>query len=155
MGQTGITYKEVKVINASDGAITASTTYAPSALNQIGFYRECWCVIKTTDQDLPGAGDAVDVFIQTTFDSGNNWVDVENIHFENGTAVANRDDNETGTWVAALTGAMISTTARETGDATIDADTKLDIGFGSGLRVKIVVANAGNITCDFYVHLKP
>ena len=46
------------------------------------FFTEATLTIDITKLTLPDADDEVDFYIQTTYDNGENWVDTENIHFD-------------------------------------------------------------------------
>ena len=139
----------------SPGRLPRQTLRAAGATtaNEVGSHKIVWqgythaIVIFNFTTVTMAVTEECDVFIQTTYDGGTNWHDVENIHFEDGSEV-------TGFRIAVLSLAMSSAVARTGSDATLADDTKLDIPLGSGLRVKHAFTNGGTINYTAEAHFR-
>ena len=78
----------LQTLRTASGALTAADT--SDAVDSIGpdvvrgeIYTRATVTLLVTTLTLPDADDEVDFYLQTTYDGGTNWVDVENIHFDN------------------------------------------------------------------------
>ncbi len=124
------------------GAITISTTHA--ALTGLGQYNNAIISAIFATLTLPDGDDVIDVYLQTSYDGGTTWVDIENLHF------ATADDGNTPTHIFMIGPPVIGTTvARVPLDAAITDDTKVDIPLGDRVRFKTVVAGATAPTYNF------
>ena len=136
-------------------ALTSNTTLTHDRLSSdLSRYHHATVTLVTTDQSLGTASDEIDFYIQTTYDNGTTWTDLENIHFENGAAATNRDDGETGSWVSHIMRPTSRVAATAVTDGTLADDTVVDAGIGTGLRVKVVFTQTPSITCSIHVLLK-
>jgi len=71
--------QSVYTIRSASGDLTAGET--TSVLSTRG--RFATITLDVTTLTLADADDEVDFYIQTTYDGGTNWVDCQNIHFDN------------------------------------------------------------------------
>ena len=81
----------------SDALTTAYTTPVVLAGGQYGTTATIFLNVSTIT--TPDADDEVDFYIQTTYDGGTSWTDVENVHF------ATADDGNTATRIIVIDGA--------------------------------------------------
>ncbi len=83
------------ILQTASGALTATTTTAaPNAV-----FSTAIIFLDVTTITTPDADDTVDFYIQTTYDDGTTWTDVENVHF------ATADDGNTATRIIVIDGA--------------------------------------------------
>jgi len=126
-------FKTNVTLRSASGTLTAAETATGVATG--GFNN----AIVRLDMTLVtcAAGEEVDMFLQTTYNGGTDWVDIECVHFENA-------DNGTTPTLLLRVGPGRPTAADvaeiET-DATLADDTKLDLPLGSQLRWKTVITN--------------
>ena len=87
-------------LRAASGSLTAGET--STALTTIGGYEAVSIVLDVTTLTLADADDEVDFYIQTTYDNGTTWTDIQNVHFttaDNGTtprSILHIDDRRDG-----------------------------------------------------------
>ena len=129
----GLSQANVALRRAS-GALTAGETTAP--LVGIGWANLAVVRIDITTLTTPDGDDEVDFFIQTSYNGGTDWVDVEQIHY------ANAENGTTPTVLAVIGGPQSSAVARAETAAALADDTKLDLPLGDRLRIVTAVAGA-------------
>ena len=66
-------------LRAASGALTAGET--TTAITTVGGFETATVVLDVTTLTLADADDEVDFYIQTTYDAGTTWTDIENVHF--------------------------------------------------------------------------
>lgn len=83
------------ILQAASGALTATKT-----TNEVNTaFSTAIIFLDVTTLTLADADDEVDFYIQTTYDGGTSWTDVENIHF------TTADDGNTATRIIVIDGA--------------------------------------------------
>ena len=83
------------ILQTASGALTAATTTdAPATV-----FSTAIIFLDVTTITTPDAADQVDFYVQTTYDDGTTWTDVENINF------TTADDGNTATRVIVIDGA--------------------------------------------------
>ena len=131
----------VKTLRAASGALRAGEA---STGVRIHHYVQATLVLTITDLVITDTGSQVDFYIQTSFDEEVTWTDMENIHFDN-------TDSTTDTIVKIIRFGVVAhatgDTAFDNTDGTLTDDTKVKIGLGTHIRVKVV---ADLPTGDFY-----
>ena len=121
-------------LRSASGALTAGET--TPALTGIGWARLAVIRLDITTLTLADGDDEVDFFIQTSYNAGTDWADVENVHF----TVA---DNGTTIILLIVIGLpQSSATARTETDAALADDSKLDLPLGDRLRIQTAVTGA-------------
>ncbi len=124
------------------GAITISTEHTP--LTGLGQYNNAIIQAIFATLTLPDGDDVIDVYLQTSFDGGTTWVDIENVHFET------TEDGNTPTFIFMIGPAVVgTTTGRTPTDGTITDDTKVDVPLGDRIRFKTLLAGATAPTYNF------
>lgn len=88
--------QNVIAIRAASGALTAGET--TTAIASIRGRTVASILLDVTTITTADADDEIDFYIQTTYDSGTNWTDVENVHF------SNADNGNTATLMIAIDG---------------------------------------------------
>ncbi len=122
------------VVRAASGDLTAAETSTP--ITDLGAFNLATILIKFTKLTLPDGDDVVDFYIQTSYDGGTTWTDVEAIHF------ATADDGTTPTKAVVIGGPQSSAVARVHTSGTLADDTKLDLPLGDRIRIETKVAGA-------------
>lgn len=96
--QAASTFRDFEfTLRTASGALTAGEIAGP--ITNTSSFAIATVVIDMTTLTLPDADDEVDFYVQTTYDDGVNWTDVENIHF------SNADDGTTARRIIRITGA--------------------------------------------------
>lgn len=122
------------VMRAASGDLTAAETSTPIInLEEYNYAAVLLNITKVTAI----AGEDVDFFLQTTYDGGTTWTDIENIQV---------DEAENGTTLSKV---LVVTPNRPTAkdvaenstDGTLTNNTKLDLPLGSRLRFKVTINN--------------
>ena len=72
---------DLYTLRSASGALTAGETTAAVSLLGRASYVSGAVYLDITTLTLPDADDEVDFYIQTTYDDGTSWTDIENIHF--------------------------------------------------------------------------
>jgi len=121
-------------IRAASGDLTAGES--ATAVVGLGMFSLAVLQLDVTKITTPDVDDEVDFYIQTSYDEGSNWIDLENIHF------ANADNGTTSTRLVVLGLPQSSAVARAVTDGALADDTKLDLPFGDRIRIKTTVTGA-------------
>ncbi len=124
------------------GAIAVATEHV--ALTGLGPYNNAIVQAIFATLTLPDGDDVIDLYLQTSYDGGTTWVDIENLHFE---TAAN---GSTPTHIFMIGPPVIGTTvARVPVDGAVADNTKIDIPLGDRLRFKSLLAGATAPTYNF------
>ena len=91
--------------------------------------------LRITELIMPDGDDEVDFYIQTKMNG--TWVDVANVHYDNGDEATTGDDWLIGIGPKAAGVAVVAHT-----DGTIADDGTADIPLGEAVRVKVLVTGA-------------
>ena len=137
IGAENLSWVDVEV-RAASGALTAGESTTP--ITGLGIYNSAVLRLNVTTITTPDGDDEVDFYIQTSYDAGATWVDVEAIHY------ATADNGNTAALVAVISLPQSSAVARTATDGTLADDTKLDIPLGDRLRIKTKVTGATDPT---------
>lgn len=121
-------------VRAASGALTTGETTTP--VTGLGAYRLAVIRLDVTTITTPDGDDEVDFYIQTSYNGGTDWADVENVHFDNA------DNGNTAIKLIIIGDPQTSAVARDETDGSLADDTKNDIPLGDRLRIKTVVAGA-------------
>lgn len=148
-------FRMVELRASSAAAMTASTTLTNDDLTTMAErYRGAKVHIVTTDQNLPNGANQIDFFLQTTYDDGANWVDIEDVRYLDASADTGFNNNETSSYIMVVSEAMASSGRRNVTDGTLAANTKLDLGLGNSLRLKVIFLNqTGSPSITFSVNV--
>ena len=119
-------------VRAASGNLTANETSTP--ITGLERFTEALIRLDITNLAMNGS-DEVDFFLQTSYNRGTDWVDVEQIHF----AVA--DNGLTPTLLLVISGPQTSAVGRVETDAGLADDTKLDLPLGDRIRFKTVITD--------------
>ena len=123
-----------RILRGASGALTAGETTTP--ITGIGWANVAVVRLDVTTQTLPDGDDEVDFYIQTSYNEGVDWVDLENFHLataqNGGTSIREIiiDSNQSN--VGAIT---------ET-DGTLADNTKNTLPLGDRLRISTAVTGA-------------
>lgn len=122
------------IVRTASGALTAGEVSAPL---RIGSWVKLAIVqLLVTTLTLADADDEVDFWLQTTYDDGTTWVDLENVHF------SNADNGTTASKILTIGWPRASNPAQNITDGTLADNTKLDLPPGGQLRIKTGVTGA-------------
>ena len=121
-------------LRSASGALTAGESTAAIT----GLQGAILAVVRldVTTITTPDADDEVDFYIQTSYNEGTDWVDLENIHF----ATANNGQTALRLIVIALP--QSSAIAGTETDGALADNTKLDLPIGDRIRIKTTVTGA-------------
>lgn len=127
-------FKSNVTVRSASGSLTAAETTTP--VTNLGPFN--YAVIRLDVTTITAtAGEEIDFYLQTTYNGGTDWVDIENIHFDNA-------DNGGTSKRLLLVGPGRPTAAdvaeTET-DGTLADDTKLDLPLGEQIRFKVSITN--------------
>ncbi len=121
-------------LRAASGALTVGET---STELGVGLVDQAVVTVNVTTLTVADGDDEVSFFLQTTYDGGATWVDIENVNYATG---------DTGTTPSIIFTVILSNTGAETvitpTDGTLADDTKLDLPLGDRIRIKTTVAGA-------------
>ncbi len=120
-------------VRAASGDLTAGETSTP--ITGLERFTEAVIRLDITKLTMDGS-DEVDFFLQTSYNGGTDWVDIENIH----TAVA--DNGLTPVFELVISGPQSSAVGRVETDGALADDTKLDLPLGDRIRFKTVITDA-------------
>ena len=133
---------------ASAAAITGSTTLTHADLGSASGapvistrFKKAVIQVVSTDQNLPNGANQIDVYFQTTYDEGTNWVDIEAIQYLDASAATGFNDNETAKYIVTIQDKMSAESSVNMTDAGLSSPGRNDLPLGDGLRVKVVFAN--------------
>ena len=128
---------------AASGALTAGETSTPILLLEP--FTVAVIRLDITTITTPDADDEVHFFLQTSYNGGTDWVDVESLHFgnaDNGNAPFNKlfvvSNPQSSAGVRAETDGTLGV---ET-DPTPDENLKLDLPLGDRIRIRVTVEGA-------------
>lgn len=127
---------------ASASALSAGTTVTSSVFSS---HRGVTVFLDINTLTLPDADDEVDFYLQTSYDGGTTWCDLENLHF--GNAANGTTAKRVLSVGAAEFGA--SDTAVTCTDGTLADGTKVKTPMGDRVRIKTAVSGATAPTYDF------
>lgn len=122
-------------VRAASGDLTAGETSTP--VTGLGAYKSAIVRLDVTKLTLADGDDEVDFYVQTSYNGGADWADIENIHFDNA-------DNGTTAIKLIVIGTPVDAPdapIAET-DGTLADDTQNDIPLGDRIRVKTTVTGA-------------
>jgi hypothetical protein len=77
-----ISVDRIQTLREASGNLTAAET--TTALSNLGGFETAIVFLNITTLTLADADDEVDFYLQTTYDDGTTWVDIQNFHFDNG-----------------------------------------------------------------------
>lgn len=124
-------------LRAASGALTAGES--TTAVTNLGGMTFCTVQLNVTTITTADADDEVDFYLQTSYDDGTTWADLENVHYDMG---------DTGTTATVLlrvgaTGDVLAAdTAAARTDGALADGSKLKIYLGDRLRFKTAVTGA-------------
>jgi len=130
----GIQGKNDIELRAASGTLSVNETSTP--VTDIEIYNQAVIRLDVTEITTPDADDEVDFYLQTSYNGGTDWVDLENIHFDNG------DNGTTAIKLLVIDRPHSSAAARTETDGTLADDTKLDLPIGDRLRWKVELTGA-------------
>lgn len=122
------------ILRSASGDLTAADTG-----NEVEVRSQVATVfLNVSKLTLPDADDEVDFYVQTTYDGGTTWSDLENVHF------AQADNGTTPKKILAfgLRDVLAADTAAAHTDAALADGTKLKLPLGTEIRIKTKVAGA-------------
>ena len=122
------------VVRAASGDLTAGETITP--ITGLGIFSTAILRLDVTKITTPDGDDEVDFYIQTSYNEGDDWIDIECIHF------ATADNGNTAQKVCLISPPQSSAVARDETDGTLADDTKLDLPFGDRVRIVVKVTGA-------------
>lgn len=122
------------VVRAASGSLVAGET--TTAIQEIGWAKTAVIRLDVTTLTLPDADDVVDFYLQTSYNEGVDWVDIENIHF------ATADNGTTSKKLLVVSDPQSSAVARAETDGALADNTKLDLPLGDRVRIKTAVEGA-------------
>jgi len=131
VGTKGISNVELR---AASGTLSAGETSTP--VTGLDHYNQAVIRLDVTEITTPDVDDEVDFYLQTSYNGGADWVDLENIHFDNG------DNGTTAKKLLVIGGPQSSAVARAETDGSLADNTKLDLPIGDRLRWKTAVTGA-------------
>ena len=135
--------KTVEILRAaSEASVTTAVVVTSAAYRS---HSKAVIVLDVTLITTPDADDEIDFYIQTTYDDGTTWTDVENIHF----ALADNGNTALKVVGVGVIEFLAADTAIDSTDGSLADDTKLRLPFGSQIRITTVVAGATAPTYDF------
>lgn len=126
--------QSVWVLRSASGDLTAADTSSEVDAR----FDEGVVFLNVTKITTADGDDEVDFYVQTTYDGGTNWSDLENVHFDNA-------DNGTAAkkiLAIGVTENPATLTAQNSTDGTLADDTKLYLPIGSQIRIKTAVTGA-------------
>ncbi len=130
-------FVENVTIRAASGDLTTAETTTP--ITGVGSYKEVVLLMSITTMTTADADDVVDFYIQTSYDAGTTWHDLENLHF---------DIADTGTTpvrvirLGPLVGVAVADVAAAPSDGALTDDTKANFPLGGRLRIKTLIEGA-------------
>ena len=120
-------------VRAASGNLTGAEISTPIT----GLERFSLAVLRFNITVLTMDGtDEVDFYIQTSYNGGTDWVDVENLHFGVG------DNGDTPKVIVVIAFPQSSAVGRVETDGLLADDTKLDIPLGDRLRIRVKIVDA-------------
>tara|TARA_Y100000310_G_C20032777_1_gene512555 strand:+ start:95 stop:526 length:432 start_codon:yes stop_codon:yes gene_type:complete len=127
----------VKDLGFGSTEIVAATTTTPILVPQ-GHTVVVFTLRNTAALDLE-ATEEVDVTLQTTYDDGDNWEALHNVHWDNG------EDGTSPTRQVVINGSTV-TSAAYTPATTVADDAVADRAIGTELRATVAFTNGGGAT---------
>ncbi len=122
------------LVRSASGSLGAGETTTP--VTGLWWVRLAVIRLNVTTLGLPDADDEVDFYIQTSYNEGTTWADLENIHF------SNANNGQTVSKLLVVGGPQSSAVARNETDGTLADNTKNDLPLGDRLRIKTAVTGA-------------
>ena len=125
-----------ETLRAASGALTAGET---SPVLDVGGALDAVLILDLITLTLPDGDDEVDFYIQTSYDNGATWTDLENVHF----AIA--DDGTSPTRILRIAPwptVSSADKAADNTDGTINDNTKNAYPVGGIIRIKTTVTGA-------------
>lgn len=122
------------ILRSASGDLTAAETG-----NEVDVRSQVATVfLDVTKLTTADGDDEVDFYVQTTYDGGTTWSDLENVHFDQA------DNGATPTKILAfgLRDILAADTAAAHTDGTLADDSKLKLPLGTKIRIKTKVAGA-------------
>ena len=121
-------------LRAASGTLSVNETSTP--VTELDMYNQAVIRLDVTVITTPDGDDEIDFYLQTSYNGGTDWVDLENIHFDNG------DNGTTARKLLVIDRPHSSAAARTETDGTLADDTKLDLPIGDRLRWKVELTGA-------------
>lgn len=119
-------------VRAVSGDLTAAEISTPI----LGLERFSLAVLRFDITKLTmGGSDEVDFYIQTSYNGGTDWVDIENLHFGVG------DNGATPKVLVVISPPQSSAVGRVETDASLADDTKLDLPLGDRIRIRTTIVD--------------
>ena len=125
---------EVRILREPSGTLSAGETI--TGLDGMEWARLAIVRVDITLITTPDADDQVDFYIQTSYNEGVDWVDLENIHLIDG------DNGNTEVDLVVIGGPKANNTYIAETDGTLSDNTKVDLPLGDRLRIKTLVTGA-------------
>ena len=122
---------EWRPLRGPSGPLTAGET--SPVLTDLGWVKEAVIRLDITEITTPDGDDEVDWYIQTSYNGGVDWADLENVH------VATAENGTTEIHLIVIGRPDTTTTSRPETDAGLADDTKLDLPIGDRIRIRTVV----------------
>jgi hypothetical protein len=132
-GQIALGSNNVAIRSAS-GSLSAAENSTP--VTDLGGFSHGLIQLNVTTITTPDGDDQIDFYMQTSYDNGTSWIDMENIHF------ANADNGNTSKKLLVIAPAMSSAVGRAATDGTLGDDTKLDLPLGDRLRISVKITGS-------------
>ena len=125
---------EAYTLREASGNLTAGET--SPVVTGLGWADEVVVRLDVTTITTPDGDDEVDFYIETSYNQGVDWADVENIHFDNA------DNGNSSVRLIVIGRPQSSAVARAETAATLADDTKLDLPPGDRIRIQTAVTGA-------------
>lgn len=123
-------------VRSASGALSAAETSTP--VTGLGWAKYAVVRLDVTTITTPDGDDEIDFYLQTSYNAGGDWVDLENIHF------ATADNGNTAIRLLVVTPQRptAADVAETETDGTLADNTKLDLPLGDRLRISVVLTGA-------------
>ena len=125
---------EAHVLRAASGELSAGET--TDEIIGLGWAKEAVVRLDVTTITTPDGDDEVDFYVQTSYNEGTDWADLENVHYATG------DDGTTAIVLIVIGGPQSSAVGRAETDGTLADSSKLDLPLGDRLRIRTAVTGA-------------
>lgn len=140
-------YQTARNIRLASGSLTAAET--TGVVPNLGDFKNGIIVVELTTLTVPDADDEVDFYVQTSYDDGDDWYDMINLHVGNASAAT---FTSTGDYLLSIHQAMSNKGPVLGTDGTLADDTSADIPLGDRIRIKTAVTGATAPTYAYNAH---
>lgn len=125
---------EVRVLRSASGTLSVAET--TTLIDGLEWARTAVVRVDITLITTPDADDEIDFYLQTSYNGGTDWVDLENIH------LVLADNGNTEVDILVIGHPQASNTYITSTDGTLTDNTKNDLPLGDRLRIKTAITGA-------------